>query len=222
MGDNLQVAELFYSIQGESTRAGLPCAFIRLSGCNLRCSWCDSSYTWQETGHAMTSDGILSWLAAYPGSLVEITGGEPLLQEGVYRLMERLQAAGHEVLLESNGSLPLDRVPLAVSIIMDIKCPGSGMAGHNLAANIDLLAKRCRQGGRDEIKFVISSEEDFAWAAGLTEDRGLTGWCPVLFSPVRDRMDPGRLAGLILERQLRVRLQLQLHTLLWPEAARGV
>ncbi len=222
MADSLQVSELFYSIQGESTRAGLPCAFIRLSGCNLRCAWCDSGYTWREPGRAMDIPAILAWLEAYPGAMVEITGGEPLLQEGVHELMARVLAARHDLLLETNGSLPLDRVPLEAGIIMDIKCPGSGMAEHNLAANIDLLARRSRRGGRDEIKFVIASEADFAWAAGLTRENNLTDICPVLFSPVRGRMDARHLAGLILDHQLRVRLQLQMHTLLWPESARGV
>ncbi|HEB49023.1 MAG TPA: radical SAM protein [Desulfobulbus sp.] len=222
MNDSLQVSELFYSIQGESTRAGLPCAFIRLSGCNLRCAWCDSRYTWEEPGRATTTGEILAWLSAYHGAMVEITGGEPLLQEAVYPLMERLLATGHEVLLETNGSLAVDRVPAGVSIILDIKCPGSGMAEHNLAVNMERLAERSRQGCRDEIKFVIGSEQDFTWAAALTEERGLSALCPVLFSPVRGTMDAGRLADLILERRLRVRLQLQLHTLLWPDTPRGV
>jgi len=218
----LQVSERFCSIQGESTRAGLPCAFIRLCGCNLRCAWCDSSYTWEEAGHSVTTGELLAWSAGWPGIMVEITGGEPLLQENVYPLMDQLLAAGHVVLLETNGSLPLERVPIGVGIIMDIKCPDSGMAGHNLSSNTDLLAERRRQGSRDEIKFVIASERDFAWAAAMVEDRRLTEICPVLFSPVRGAMEARRLATLILERQLRVRLQLQLHTLLWPDRSRGV
>jgi len=222
VNETLQVAERFCSIQGESTRAGLPCAFIRLCGCNLRCSWCDSSFTWKEAGRSMTGDELLAWTADWPGIMVEITGGEPLLQENVYPLMDRLLAAGHEVLLETNGSLPLDRVQRDVGIIMDIKCPGSGMAGHNLASNPDLLAQRRRRGCRDEIKFVIGSEQDFAWAAAMVEERRLTAICPVLFSPVRGAMEARRLAALIIERQLRVRLQLQLHTLLWPDRNRGV
>jgi len=217
----LSVSELFYSIQGESTRAGLPCLFIRLSGCNLRCAYCDARYTWQEAGTPMSVADILAWTARIPGVPVEITGGEPLLQTAVHVLMQTLIQNGHDVLLETNGSLPLDLVPDAVTIIMDIKCPGSDMAGHNLPENLGILRERQQRGCRDEIKFVLSSTADFHWAREALAQTGLATALPVLFSPVRPLLDPAALAALLLEYRLPVRLQLQLHTLLWPEKTRG-
>lgn len=221
MTELLHISEIFYSIQGESTRAGLPCLFVRLSGCNLRCAYCDASYAWQEAGTPMAVVEILAWVDRTPGVPVEITGGEPLLQEAVHPLMQALIRASREVLLETNGSLALGRVPDAVGIIMDIKCPDSGMAGHNLADNLEVLRDRQKRGCRDEIKFVLSSEADFHWAREMVAQEGLTASLPVLFSPVRPRLDPAVLARLLLEHRLPVRLQLQLHTLLWPEKTRG-
>ena len=223
MPDSLRVSELFYSLQGESTWAGLPCLFIRLAGCNLRCSYCDARYTWEEAAvEPMAIADILAWTAQYPGGMVEITGGEPLSQDGVYPLIQALLTADRQVLLETNGSLPLDAVPDAVRIIMDIKCPDSGMAAHNLPENINRLKERNRRQCRDEIKFVLSSEGDFHWARQLVEREQLDRLVPVLFSPVRPLLEPQRLAQLILEHRLNIRLQLQLHTLLWPEQTRGV
>ncbi len=216
------ISELFYSIQGESTRAGLPCAFIRLSGCNLRCTYCDSSYTWDEPGREMTADQITSWLEDFPGVMVEITGGEPLLQEAVYPLMDQLIADGHEVLLETSGSLSIERVPTEVGVIMDIKCPGSGMKEKNEWRNLEILQTRREMGSRDEIKFVLSSVRDFTWASRIVKERRLAKLVPVLFSPIIDLLSPELLARLILEEQLPVRLQLQLHTQIWPDINRGV
>jgi 7-carboxy-7-deazaguanine synthase len=218
----LRVSELFYSIQGESTRAGLPCLFIRLAGCNLRCVYCDACYTQEEAGTPMEVAEILTWVKEYPGVMVEITGGEPLMQTGVFPLMQALIDAGRSVLLETNGSLPLDGVPVGVGIIMDIKCPDSGMAAHNLPDNYALLRERNRRGCRDEIKFVLSSETDFHWARAMVEREQLTDSVPVLFSPVQPRLAPATLAQLLLDHRLPVRLQLQLHTLLWPDRTRGV
>jgi 7-carboxy-7-deazaguanine synthase len=218
----LRVSELFYSIQGESTRAGLPCLFIRLAGCNLRCAYCDARYTWEEVGTPMASADIHAWVERYPGVMVEITGGEPLAQAGTYTLMQVLVDAGRQVLLETNGSLRLSYVPDQIGIIMDIKCPDSGMAAHNLQDNLALLKERNRRGCQDEIKFVLSSEEDFHWARKRVEEEQLTHSIPVLFSPVRPLLDPATLAHLLLHHRLHVRLQLQLHTLLWPERTRGV
>ncbi len=218
----LRVTELFYSIQGESTRAGLPCLFIRLAGCNLRCTFCDARYTWEEEGHLMAAAEILAWVEQTPAVMVELTGGEPLLQEGVYPLMEALVEAGRTVLLETNGSLLLDRVPDPVTVIMDVKCPDSGMADRNLNDNLPFLRRRQRRGCRDEIKFVLSSEADFHWARRLVEQEDLTATVPVLFSPVRPLLAPTDLAGLLLASRLPVRMQLQLHTLLWPDRDRGV
>ncbi len=218
----LQVSELFYSIQGESTRAGFPCAFIRLSGCNLRCSYCDSRYTWDEPGTGRTVAAILDWLEEFPGVMVEITGGEPLLQEAVYPLQEQLLARGREVLLETSGSIAIDRVPAAVRVILDIKCPGSGMTDEVQWGNLDLLRKRQETGSQDEIKFVLSSEEDFFWAVEKVRKHGMTDAVPVLFSPVINRLSADRLAALILDERLPVRLQLQLHGQIWPGVVRGV
>lgn len=222
MTERLRISELFYSIQGESTRAGLPCLFIRLAGCNLRCSYCDARYTWEEAGTPMESADILAWVERYPGVMVEITGGEPLVQTGVYPLLQALIDTGREVLLETNGSLPLCGVPERVGIIMDIKCPDSGMAAHNLPDNCALLKERYQGGCRDEIKFVLSSEEDFHWARQRVEREQLSRSVPVLFSPVQPLFDPAVLAQLLLDHRLHVRLQLQLHTWLWPDRTRGV
>jgi len=222
MIEHLLISELFYSIQGESTRAGLPCLFIRLAGCNLRCTYCDASYTWQEPPTAMTTADICAKAATFPDVLVEITGGEPLLQAGVYPLMQALLDSGRRVLLETNGSLPLCGVPDAVAIIMDVKCPDSGMAAANLPENIALLRERGARQCSDEIKFVLSSGDDFHWARTMVTQERLDHFIPVLFSPVRPLLEPSTLARLLLDHRLNVRLQLQLHTLLWPDRTRGV
>jgi 7-carboxy-7-deazaguanine synthase len=218
----LSVAERFYSIQGESTRAGLPCLFIRLAGCNLRCSFCDSSYTWEEPGRQTPVREIVAWSDGYPGVMLELTGGEPLLQEEIYPLMETLLQRGRTVLVETNGCLPIHRVPEAAAVILDIKCPGSGMDSKNDWTNMDTLSARAASGSRDEVKFVLSSEEDFHWARGIVEQYGLHKTVPVLFSPVAASLAPQELATLILTHHLPVRLQLQLHKILWPELDRGV
>lgn len=218
----LLVSELFYSIQGESTRAGLPCLFVRLSGCNLRCSYCDARYTWEEPGRAMAPAAVLDWVTQTPGIMVEITGGEPLCQNGVYPLMRGLLQAERTVLLETNGSLPLCAVDDGVHIVMDIKCPDSGMANHNLPDNLEVLRERQRRGCRDEIKFVLNSVDDFHFARDMVLCHRLDQLLPVLFSPVKDGLSPAHLAELLLTHRLNVRLQLQLHTLLWPGQSRGV
>ena len=218
----LAVSELFYSIQGESTRAGLPCAFIRLAGCNLRCGYCDSAYTWEEPGSSMASKEILGWLAQYPGVLVELTGGEPLLQEGIYPLLDALLAGERLVLLETNGSLRIDRVPAPVAVILDLKCPDSGMAEKMDWTNIPLLVARKNVGGRDEIKFVLSSETDYAWAREVIARYRLAEIAPLLLSPVTELLSPARLAELMLRDRLPARLQLQLHRCIWPDQHRGV
>ena len=219
--ESLLVSELFTSIQGESTWAGLPCLFVRLAGCNLRCSYCDARYTYEEPGVANGQDAILDWIAQNPGIMVEITGGEPLGQNGVYPLMQALLDQDRPVLLETNGSLPICAVPDGVHIIMDVKCPDSGMAEHHLSENMDVLRERQRRGCRDEIKFVLSSENDFNHARDMVIRHQLDTLLPVLFSPVRGKLLPLHLAELLLKHRLNVRLQLQLHTLLWPEQSRG-
>lgn len=222
MSKVLQISELFYSIQGESTRAGLPCAFIRLAGCNLQCAYCDTGYATEGKGRETPLEAIIAWTAAYPSAIVEITGGEPLLQENVYILMDELLARRRTVLVETNGSVGIEKVPVNISVILDFKCPDSGMDGANNWRNAELLLRRAETGSRDEVKFVISSERDFLWAKDKAEQHRLDKAVPVLFSPVAETMPPRRLAELILEYRLPVRLQLQLHRVLWPEKDRGV
>jgi 7-carboxy-7-deazaguanine synthase len=222
MSDVLRVSELFYSLQGESTRAGLPCAFIRLCGCNLRCTYCDSRYTWDEAGQLLRLEDICTWLADFPRVLTEITGGEPLLHEAVYSLMDAVLALGHDLLLETSGSLSIARVPARVGVILDLKCPDSGMMLYNDWSNLTLLQQRKAAGSQDEVKFVLSSEEDAAWAAAIVRQYDLAGLLPVLFAPVFDRLTPAWLAEFILQQQLPVRMQLQLHRQVWPDIHRGV
>ncbi|MBU0679975.1 MAG: radical SAM protein [Proteobacteria bacterium] len=217
------VSELFYSIQGESSYAGYPCLFIRLAGCNLRCTYCDAKYTYEETDREMSLAEIVSFVRKSPVHLVEITGGEPLLQKNVYTLMETLLADDRTVLLETNGSIDLAKVPDAVVKIMDIKCPGSGMAEMNRLANLQQLTSN------DELKFVLRSKEDYIWAVDFLREHKL---ClphssdrqtpKIIFSAVTRDLDPADLAAWLLADGLPIRLQLQLHTLLWPDKTRGV
>lgn len=216
----LNISELFYSIQGESSWAGYPCTFIRLTGCNLRCSYCDSSYTWKEQGNNLSYEAVLDWLGHYPGVMVELTGGEPLLQDAVYPFLDILLESGRKVLIETNGSLSIAKIPPSVSVILDIKCPDSGMDDQMDWENINLLKKR--QGAGNDIKFVLSSERDFSWSRKIVEDYELDKYATILFSPVEYLMAPSHLAELIMEYRLPVKLQLQLHRLLWPDVERGV
>lgn len=221
--EGLQVSELFYSLQGESTFAGLPCVFIRLAGCNLRCSYCDAAYTYNEPGDELTLSAILAYADRYPTALVELTGGEPLLQKNSLLLMNELLRRRRTVLIETNGSQPIASLPSEVHIILDVKCPASGMADSWLPENLEAI--RSRQAIRadsTEIKFVISDLEDYHFAVDFVRRHGLTEIAPVLFSPVRGRMSSQVLAEAILTDRLPVRLQLQLHTLIWPEISRGI
>lgn len=218
----LTVCELFYSIQGESSRAGLPCAFVRLSGCNLRCRYCDSSYAWEEPGRETSLADILQWLDGYPDIAVELTGGEPLLQDQVYPLMHELLARRRTVMLETNGSLGIERVPVGVSVILDLKCPDSGMENMIDWSNIGRLAERKKSRCRDEIKFVLSSELDYIWAGQVIAEYRLAELVPLLFSPADKILAPRRLAELMLADRSPARLQLQLHRIIWPHRERGV
>lgn len=219
----LHVSELFYSIQGESSYAGYPCVFIRLCGCNLRCSYCDATYTYEENGTVMDIEQILAFVAKHRVSLVQITGGEPLLQEGVYPLMQRLLLNENIVLLETNGSLTISKVPPKVIKVLDIKCPDSGMAGKLHMPNVAIVEPH------DEIKFVLSSAEDYEWAKTFIQTHlincDITGEQQkrptILFSPVQPALSPSDLGEWLLRDQLPVRIQLQLHTLLWPTKTRG-
>ena len=212
----LTVNEIFYSIQGESTRAGRPCVFVRLTACDLRCSWCDTPYAFDE-GRKMSVDDVVAAVDRYGCPLVEITGGEPLLQEDVYPLMDRLLADGRMVMLETGGHRPIDRVPGAVLKIVDVKCPASGEADRNDWANLDRLAPH------DEVKFVVQDRADYEFARDVIERHALARReTAVLMSPVHGVLDPKPLSEWILEDHLPVRLQLQVHKYIWPVGTRGV
>ncbi|MCK4376285.1 MAG: radical SAM protein [Candidatus Brocadiae bacterium] len=217
MEQALAISEIFKSIEGETSYAGLPCSFVRTMGCNLRCSYCDTGYAQSGEGIRISLEEICKEVASHGTRLVCITGGEPLMQaEGVVALAARLLASGHTVLLETNGTFDLAPVPEGVVRIMDVKCPGSGESGKTLPGNLERLTPR------DEVKFVISDRADFDWAVAFVEQHGLAGGPQVLFAPAYGRLAARELAGWILEAGLQVRLQLQLHKLLWPERTRGV
>ena len=212
----LTVNEIFYSIQGESTRAGRPCVFVRLTACDLRCTWCDTPYAFTE-GQKRTIDEVVETVEGYDCPLVEITGGEPLLQEDVYELMERLVERGRTVLLETGGHRPVDRVPGAVIKIMDIKCPGSGEADRNDWSNIARLT------ARDEVKFVVADRADYEFARETIAAHRLAERAgAVLISPVHGVLDSKTLSEWVLADKLPVRLQLQLHKYIWSPTTRGV
>src|SRR4051812_35364464 len=205
----LTVNEIFYSIQGESTRAGRPCVFVRLTACDLRCSWCDTPYAFHE-GRKMSVDDVVTETDRYDCPLVEITGGEPLLQQDVYELMNRLLARGRTVLLETGGHRPIDRVPPSVLKIVDVKCPGSGEAEKNEWANLDHLAPH------DEVKFVINDRVDYEFARNAIGRYRLADRCAaILLSPVHGVLDPKTLSEWMLQDHLPARLQVQLHKYIW-------
>jgi len=212
----LTVSEIFHSIQGESTYAGAPCVFVRLTACDLRCTWCDTPYAFTE-GRKRTVEDVVEEVIAFGCRLVEITGGEPLLQEDVYPLMTALRARGLTVLLETGGHISLDRVPDGVVTIVDVKCPGSGESVRNHWPNLD------RVGPRDEVKFVILDRTDYEFARDVVERHRLGERCAaVLFSPVHGVLAPHDLAAWILADRLTVRLQVQVHKYIWGAHARGV
>lgn len=211
---SLIVNEIFYSIQGESSYAGCPCVLIRLTGCNLRCSYCDTTYAYEE-GRRYRIETIVEKVKGYQCNLVEVTGGEPLLQEGVYKLQDRLIDNGYTVLIETNGSLPIDRINLRCIKIVDVKCPGSGMADKMDLSNLKKLSPH------DEIKFVIGDRRDYNWSVEMVSKERLEKHV-VHFSPVFGRLMPEKLARWILEDHLPLRLQLQLHKYIWPHRKRGV
>jgi 7-carboxy-7-deazaguanine synthase len=212
----LTINEIFYSIQGESTRAGRPCVFVRLTACDLRCTWCDTTYAFHE-GQKRSVDEVVEAVERHDCPLVEITGGEPLLQEDVYDLMDRLLARGRTVMLETGGHRPIDRVPMDVVKIVDIKCPGSGEVDWNDWANLDRLSSH------DEVKFVVSDRADYEFARDVIVRRDLASRCAaVLVSPVHGVLDAGALSEWMLADRLPARLQLQLHKYIWPASTRGV
>jgi 7-carboxy-7-deazaguanine synthase len=211
----LIVNEIFHSIQGESSHAGFPCVFIRLTYCNLRCTYCDTTYAFHE-GRPMSLDAILETVRGYGCNLVEVTGGEPLVQEGALALMTRLCDEGYSVLLETGGSLDISPVDSRVRRIVDFKCPGSGMESKNLWENVRWLT------AMDEVKFVIGNREDFDWALEKMREHDIASRCPVLMSPVFGSQQPAGLARWIMESRAGVRMQLQLHKYIWDPAMRGV
>ncbi|MGC8490465.1 MAG: radical SAM protein [Syntrophobacteraceae bacterium] len=210
----IQVNEIFHSIQGESSRAGEPCVFVRLTGCNLRCAYCDTRYAYEQ-GEFLEISEILERVRNLRCDLVEVTGGEPLLQADTPELIVKLLEAGHAVLLETNGSLDIGAVDERCQRIVDIKCPSSAMSGRNDLRNL------AKVGARDELKFVLGSREDYEFARRILETMPDAG-CTINFSPVFGALAPRLLAQWILEDRLAVRLNLQLHKLIWDPEARGV
>ena len=215
-GDELRINEIFYSIQGESTNAGLPCVFVRLTYCNLRCVYCDTEYAFYE-GKDMAIDEVLKEVNKYKCKLIEITGGEPLVQENVLDLMTKLCDLDYKVMIETGGSLPIENIDKRVKIIMDFKTPYSKMENKNRYENINYLKPI------DEIKFVIGNREDYEWSKEIIEKYDLTHKASqVLMSPVFDVVENIDLAKWILEDKLNVRFQIQLHKYIWHPETRGV
>ena len=215
MVDRLRVNEIYRSIQGESSWAGLPCVFIRLTGCHLRCTYCDTEYAFYD-GQWMTLDQLVTRVSEFGVALVELTGGEPLLQPACGLLAKRLLDRGHTVLCETSGALPIDRLPSGVIRIMDLKCPSSGEAKRNDWSNIDRLAQR------DAGKFVIGDRADFEWSVGVITQHNLAKRCKVLMSPVFRELEARQLAEWILTEHVPARLQLQMHKFIWEPSAVGV
>jgi 7-carboxy-7-deazaguanine synthase len=212
----LTINEIYLSVQGESTWAGLPCVFVRLTFCDLRCSYCDTEYAFYE-GKKQSLGEIVAAVLAYDCPLVEITGGEPLLQKNVLHLMTMLADAGRTILLETSGAHDISVVDPRVHRIMDLKTPGSGEVERNLFSNIAHLTER------DEVKFVIGSRKDYEWSRGQLQEHRLAERCrAVLFSPIFSRIDPRQIVEWILADKLPVRFQLQMHKFIWTPTARGV
>ena len=204
----LRITEIFYSLQGEASRVGLPTVFVRLTGCPLRCTWCDTTYSFTG-GEPATIASVLAEVAKYPARQVCVTGGEPLSQKECLPLLVALCDAGYDVSLETSGALDVSAVDPRVSRIMDLKAPDSGEVGRNLWSNLDCL------NARDEIKIVIASRGDYEWARDVVRQRQIDAICPVLISPAQGLLEARSLADWILEDGLNVRFQLQLHKLLW-------
>lgn len=211
----MRVTEIFHSVQGESTFAGLPCVFVRLTGCPLRCTWCDTEYAfWGGTDRSI--DDIVDTVRSYGCHLVEVTGGEPLAQPDSCTLLRRLCQEGFMVLLETSGAVDTTLVDPSVHIILDVKCPGSGMTERMHWPNLERLRSQ------DEVKFVIQDRSDYEWAKSILDRFQLTTRCPVLFSPVFGVLNPRQLAEWLLADRLPIRLQLQLHKHIWAPDTRGV
>jgi 7-carboxy-7-deazaguanine synthase len=211
----LVVHEIYRSIQGESTFAGLPCVFVRLTACHLRCVYCDTPHAFHQ-GETLALDEVFARALALGDDLVELTGGEPLLQPEAFALMTRLADAGKTVLLETSGAVDTANVDSRVRVILDVKTPGSGEVAAMVWENLARLRPT------DEVKFVLCDRADFDWSVAVVREHGLTDRCPVLFSPAFGRVSPTELAAWVLESRLPVRLQIQMHKILWDPDARGV
>ena len=211
----IKINEIYLSVQGESSHTGLACVFIRLTGCNLRCSWCDTAYAFHE-GKNMSIDEILQKVENFGIHLVEITGGEPLMRDNVYTLMKRLIKKGYKVMLETGGSISLERVPKDVIKIMDLKCPGSGEKEKNNLDNLKLLTPH------DEVKFVILDRKDYEWSRDIIKKFKINETAHILLSPVFDKLDLKEMVKWVLEDRLPVRLQTQLHKIIWDKNTIGV
>ena len=215
----VRLSEIFHSIQGEGSRAGMPCAFVRLHGCGLRCTWCDTPYALEHGsgGETVDIEEIVARVEGFGCDFAELTGGEPLEQEGAFELMTRLCDRGYTVAVETGGHADISRVDSRVIVIMDLKCPGSGMTKRNRVSNLEYLKPT------DELKFVIANREDYEWARELLRREKLTSRCgEVIFSPVFGAIDAADLASWILEDRIAVRMQLQMHKFIWPPDTRGV
>jgi len=210
------VTEIFKSIQGESTFAGLPCVFVRLTGCNLRCHWCDTAYAYQG-GRKMNVEDVIAEVRQLGGKLVELTGGEPLLQEEIFPLADHLLTDQYQVLIETSGERFIGRLPQAVVKVVDVKCPGSGEEGKFCFRNLEALERK------DQIKFVILNENDYQYASSFVTKHNLGDYVDeIILSPVFGQLLPRDLAAWILRDGLRVRLGLQMHKFIWDPEARGV
>jgi 7-carboxy-7-deazaguanine synthase len=211
----MRITEIFHSIQGESSYAGQPCVFVRLTGCPLRCTWCDTDYAFYG-GYACSIDEVLAKVQTYGCRLVEVTGGEPLVQPESLPLMTRLCDAGYTVLLETSGAVDIAPVDPRAHVILDVKCPGSGMTDRMHWPNLSQLA------AKDEAKFVMADRADYDWAREILTQHDLASRCPVLFSPVFGSLDVRQLAEWTLADRLPVRFQLQMHKYIWAPDMRGV
>jgi 7-carboxy-7-deazaguanine synthase len=211
----MRITEIFYSIQGESTYAGLPCTFVRLTGCPLRCTWCDSEYTFHG-GIDLSLNEVMERVRAYDCRLVEVTGGEPLHQPEVFSLIHALCEDGCTVLVETSGAIDVSPIDPRAHIILDVKCPGSGMMDRMDWKNLDRLT------AKDEVKFVLKNRVDYEWACSILTQYDLTHRCAILFSPVFGELDLRQLAEWMLADKLSVRFQMQLHKYIWHPSMRGV
>lgn len=212
--DQLNISEIFVSLQGESSHAGWPCVLVRTAGCPLRCSFCDTGYACED-GERMSAEQVMARVAEYGTRRVELTGGEPLFQAASLDLLRRLCEADYTVLLETNGAMDITPVDPRVHIVMDVKCPSSGMTDRMRWENLALLK------AKDEVKFVVGDRADYEFARGLIREHDLPARCTVLLSAVHGKLDAAEVAEWMLEDQLEVRFQLQLHRLLWPDETSG-